>query len=549
MKYVAKRNILLTLYIVLNVFFATIIRLTFSIPSEIIKIGSFEIAINSLRGILSSLQSITCILMVFVNYKIGIYFACVLSGFSLISSITPIIKFNSLSSLPGAIGTIIYLIMLIIIYSFYKKASVSSLTDYVTGLENRRSYEIKISERLKNNKSFAVACIEIEDFKNINNLTGIQNEEIILKQISKKLSLVLGENDILFTISGQTFAILFNNASSAEEIKTKLKLFICPQTISTQNEKITVSLDCGINFVNEKKQSSITASQVLRNAESALLAANKESDDKIVVFDDKMENKEKQQKEAERLIYDSLNNDYFYLVYQPQYYTKDHKLRGFETLIRCRKLDGTIVSPADFIPAAEKTNLIMKIDDYVLKRAMEEFKPILTSINNSYTLSINVSAKTIGSDNFSEKVKALLEECSFPAKNLEIEITEYSFAESMKTTINNILALREIGVQIALDDFGTGYTSIAQLIKLPINLLKIDKSLIDDIETSQTMRDMIDSVIYMGHIMNCEVISEGVENPNQIELLKEHKCDFIQGFVWGKPQSLKEIKELCNEDL
>ena len=101
-------------------------------------------------------------------------------------------------------------------------------------------------------------------------------------------------------------------------------------------------------------------------------------------------------------------------------------------------------------------------------------------------------------------------------------------------------------MQVALDDFGTGYTSIAQLMKLPINLLKIDKSLIDNIESNQNIRDLVDSVIYMGHIMNCEVISEGVENEKQIGVLKEHKCDFVQGFVWGKPLSFDDAANLCS---
>ena len=112
-------------------------------------------------------------------------------------------------------------------------------------------------------------------------------------------------------------------------------------------------------------------------------------------------------------------------------------------------------------------------------------------------------------------------------------------------TIANIKSLREQGIQIALDDFGTGYTSIAQLMRLPINLLKIDKSLIDDIESSPVIRDLVDSVIYMGHIMNCEVISEGVENKQQINVLREHKCDFVQGFVWGKPLPFNNAVELC----
>ena len=213
-----------------------------------------------------------------------------------------------------------------------------------------------------------------------------------------------------------------------------------------------------------------------------------------------------------------------------------------------KKPDLTIVSPNNFIPAAEKTTLIMKIDDYVLKTAMKEFKPVLENKENDYVISINISAKTMGSADFTTRLKRIIDEVQFPPENLELEITEYSFAESMETTISNINKLREMGIHIALDDFGTGYTSIKQLMKLPINLLKIDKSLIDDIETDQNMRDMVDSVIYMGHIMNCEVISEGVEKESQLDILREHKCDFIQGFVWGKPIDFEDAKNMCEQE-
>ena len=154
----------------------------------------------------------------------------------------------------------------------------------------------------------------------------------------------------------------------------------------------------------------------------------------------------------------------------------------------------------------------------------------------------------MGSADFVKRLKKMLSDTQFPPEHLELEITEYSFAESQETTISNINALRDLGIHIALDDFGTGYTSIKQLMKLPINLLKIDKSLIDDIETDQNMRDMVDSVIYMGHIMNCEVISEGVEKEEQLDILREHKCDFIQGFVWGKPIDFEEAKNMCGQE-
>ena len=279
--------------------------------------------------------------------------------------------------------------------------------------------------------------------------------------------------------------------------------------------------------------------------EIALAEARKTQEQKICFYDDSLLNSDFVQKEAEFLIKDAMAHDWFFLVYQPQYITEGKKLRGFETLIRCRKPDGSIVSPAMFIPAAEKTNLITEIDDYVLRHAMTEMKPVLEASGKNFVVSINVSAKNIATENFAQKINQMIEEIQFPAENLEIEITEYSFAESRDITIDNILTLRTLGVQIALDDFGTGYTSIAQLMKLPVSLLKIDKSLIDEIENDPVMSDMVDSIIYMGHIMDCEVISEGVENESQLEILKEHKCDFIQGFVWGKLLPYEEAKALC----
>ena len=519
----------------------------------VIHIGSYVLPVISLQGVLTSVIALCNVLLVFTNYKVGSKIAFSLMTFSLITSIIPIFNNHTLSPLPGLISTLVSLVSVIIIYSFYKRSAINSLTDYITGLRNRRCYVNEVNARLETKQSFCLACIEIEDFKQINDIFGIQAGDFILKKTAEKLKNILDKNEMVFKITGGIFALILDEKNEPlERLKSIIKsevVMIPPK----ENEDLTleknciVSLAAGLAFTHPPYQTKKDASSVLHDAETALLVSRKTQNTKICVFNEAMENQELKQKEAEFLIKDALTNNYFYLVYQPQYTTGDKKLRGFETLIRCRKPDGTIISPGVFIPAAEKTNLILKIDDYVLRCAMTEFKPVLDSTGKDLTISINVSAKNIGSENFSERIKNMLEETGFPAKNLEIEITEYSFAESMETTIENILELRKLGIQIALDDFGTGYTSIAQLMKLPINLLKIDKSLIDDIETSQTMRDMVDSVIYMGHIMNCEVISEGVESEKQLDLLKKHKCDFIQGFIWGKPMSFADAELLCQQ--
>ena len=207
-----------------------------------------------------------------------------------------------------------------------------------------------------------------------------------------------------------------------------------------------------------------------------------------------------------------------------------------------------MISPGEFIPVVEKTELINKIDSYVIRRALNEAKKMVEIKNKEITISVNVSAKNISSPGFVDEITKALKDSEFPPECLEIEITEYSFAEDRDITIENVTKLRKLGIQIALDDFGTGYTSLSQVMHLPISLLKIDKSLIDDIENNQVNREFVDAIIYMGHLMNCEVISEGVESPEQLGLLMDHECDFIQGFVWGRPLEFNNAVELCEEN-
>ncbi len=268
--------------------------------------------------------------------------------------------------------------------------------------------------------------------------------------------------------------------------------------------------------------------------------------ERVCFFDINIENDALRREEIQRITKDSLENDYFYLVYQPQFVAENHTLRGYETLLRCKLPDGTFIPPSEFIPAAEMSELIIDIDDYVLRRAMNEFVDVVKRSSKKFTLSINVSAKSMASAGFADKLKGIIEQTGFPADQLEIEITEYSFSESEEKTFANINALRDMGIQIALDDFGTGYTSLSQLLKLPITLLKIDKSLIDDIEQSRLDRDFVDSVIYMGHLMGCEVISEGVESEGQLKMLRAHNCDYIQGYVWSKPLEYADAVALAD---
>ena len=551
MKYFNRKNLLIALLTLYGL--ACIVGVTrlATISGQIIRYGNFVFPVSSIQGIIGALNSLSCVILVFIDFRKGSKLAMGIMAVSILAAMNPIIGSHNLAPLPSVVTSLVSFITVLIIYSFYKKSTINSLTDFITGLPNRRYYVKYVNQQLEAKNNFLLACIEIEDFKNINDVYGIQAGDYILTEIAPKLKSMLGKNEMLFKITGGIFAMILDENNYPEE---KLKLVIRSEVMTLPpkhgedpsiKKTCNVSLAAGVVHINQDYDKERNASGILHYGEIALAEARKASEQKICFYDDSLLDSDFEQKAAEFLIKDAMAHDWFFLVYQPQYITEGKKLRGFETLIRCRKPDGSIVSPAMFIPAAEKTNLITEIDDYVLRRAMTEMKPVLEASGNSFVVSINVSAKNIATENFAEKINQMIEEIQFPAENLEIEITEYSFAESREITIDNILTLRTLGVQIALDDFGTGYTSIAQLMKLPVSLLKIDKSLIDELENDPVMSDMVDSIIYMGHIMDCEVISEGVENENQLEILKDHKCDFIQGFVWGKPLPYEEAKALC----
>ncbi len=554
MKHITRKNLLLIILTILSITIIFISNYPKFNSSPFFYIGTIRLPITTKAGVLSGTLSLLCFLLVFTDYKTGFRIGILVNIVALGCLITGMIREHSIVSMPGVVSSFVSFIILITFYNFYSRLSESNVTDYITGQGNRRGYVKAVNNYIEAKKSFTLACIELEDFKHIIDLYGISAGDYLLKLASDKLLSVLNKKDKLFRITGSTFAIIFEPGESPEE---RLKNVISPETVILPPKNDTdeqlettcvLALGAGVVYSHPPYNFTKTASSVLRDAETALAATRNMTDGKICIYNENMENSEAKQREAEFLVKEALKNNYFYLVYQPQFTIGDKKLRGFETLIRCRKPDCSIVSPLQFIPAAEKSNLIMKIDDFVLKTAMTEFKPVLENSEDNMVISINVSAKTMSSKNFDVKIRNLIEEIHFPPENLELEITEYSFAESMENTIANINALRAMGIHIALDDFGTGYTSIKQLMTLPINLLKIDKSLIDDIETNQNMRDMVDSVIYMGHIMNCEVISEGVEKEAQLDILREHKCDFIQGFIWGKPIDFEDAKNMYNQE-
>lgn len=525
-----------------KVFYALLLTLIYILlQSAIVLLDRAHL--NMFNGVISAFEYGVCLLLLALNLKKGLRITLVLMCISILQLSIAIFFRGAVTAIPGLFNSIFYLITLVILYRYNERRERESVTDVLTGVLNRRGLYKKLETRIENQKDFSVIYFSLDNFKIINDSYGHAYGDEMMRKIADRMIEVTGDEGCVARIGGAEFVVAIDESRDATKVAEELLSKIRERSvIEVGNTSIEVFISCYAGIASYPKDAT-ECEALVKYADIAMFEAVSRKSKEVCVFDQDMADYLNRQMEVEKLIKDGLEKDYFYLVYQPQFLLEGKKLRGFETLIRMKDPDGKFVSPGEFIPVAEKGDLILQIDDYVLRRAMSEFKDIVAK-NPELILSVNVSAKNIGNLGFVENIRKILKEIDFPATNLEIEITEYCMVSSMEITIDNITELRKMGIQIALDDFGTGYTSLSYVAKLPINLLKVDKSLIDGIEDDNTNREFVHTVISMGHLMGCEVISEGVEHEKQLEYLKQDGCDFVQGYVWGKPLDYDVAKEL-----
>lgn len=496
------------------------------------------------KGVIASFQYGLCLLILKRNQKIGSRLSIGLMSFELLYVLIDVL-WGSHGMLAGVFNIFFYLITLILISRYNNAREIDNRTDLITGALNQRGLILELENHIQKNKEFSIIYISLDNFKAINDGFGHAFGDELLKKIIKRMNFRFANHCTVARIGGAEFVVIVDGEKNVKEIADRLLVTISEKSILVvDNTHVDCFASCHAGIARFPQDAKDHESLV-KYADIAMSSAIADKSKEAYIFDVSMLESMNRQIHVENLVKNGLIRKQFYLVYQPQYKVNQKKLRGFETLIRLRTDDGEFVSPGEFIPIAEKNDLILQIDEYVLFNAMTEFREIVLQ-NPELMISVNVSAKDFADEWFVKKIKKLLKETQFPAKNLEIEITEYCMVTSMDITVENINKLREMKIQIALDDFGTGYTSLDYVSRLPIDLLKIDKSLIDDIENNKKRRDFAHAVINMGQLMDCEVISEGVENDKQVNYLKDYGCDLIQGFVWGKPLIFEDAKKLIS---
>lgn len=499
---------------------------------------------SQFNGVLMAFQFGLCLIMCNTDYKIGFRVSIILNVIATTFLLRNVIMTHDLAPIAGFFNTLIYIACFIILVNQFKKREREAITDMLTGQLNRRGLYKVLKAKTASKRPFHLIYVDIDNFKMINDNYGHSYGDLLLKEMSLRLDEIVGRNGIVTRMGGDEFVIVLNGDQDKEEVANDILLRVSDCISLTVGESTMETYLRAYAGIASFPVDSENAEDLLKYADIAMYESTKANAICAYIFDRNMESAVKKQVELEMVIKESLSNDYFYLMYQPQFALTDKKLRGFEALLRIKLPTGTVISPADFIPVAEKSDLIISIDKYVVSKAVNELKSLLSNLDKDIVISINVSAQSITRADFADYIIQKVSEAGIGYGHIEIEITEYCLVQSVETVIDNIKKLKANGIMVALDDFGTGYTSLSYLFKMPIDLLKIDKSLIDDIGKNEKNRKFVNTVISLGHLMGCEVISEGVETEEQLALLNDQKCDFIQGFVWGRPMNYEDIEKM-----
>lgn len=414
--------------------------------------------------------------------------------------------------------------------------------DYLTGLDNRRSLYEYMNKKMQTNESnIALILIDIDGFKKINDSCGHNFGDKALVSIANQLRKGV-EDAFIARFSGDEFIVVFENIVEHKDILDrveKLQGFLNTY-IKVEGCKCHVSASMGIGVATKNDR---VLESLLRKADMAMYKAKRQGKRTYAFYEDGMELEMLKHINIEKDLYNAINNNEIEVYYQPLY-CKDEKLTGFEALFRWKKEKYKNVPVIDIINIMEKSHLINTIGDYIIRGAFLFAKQINEKRKEKLIISVNISPKQIMSENFIERFTNIVRDLGVDTKCLAIEITETLFLHNLEENAKKISKIRDLGIKVYLDDFGTGYSSFSYLLKLPLSLIKIDRSFIKGIDERDDYAKLINLISDSAHSLNLPVIAEGVETREQMQVLNKMGIDYMQGYLFSKPLPQIEAKLL-----
>ncbi len=421
--------------------------------------------------------------------------------------------------------------------------------DTLTHLPNRHYITNFIESRVKHSKTssqkFTVLFIDLDHFKDINDTLGHAVGDEMLKKLPILFNRVFRHDDIIARMGGDEFIVYLPGEMSTDDVTKLVERFLksLEYPIEIGEHLIRLTGSVGVAFY---PQHGANVTELLSHADAALYRAKDEGRNTFAIYDSEIEQIAKDRINLISKLHNAHEQNEFEMYFQPRYDLAGGHIIGAEALIRWHSPDNRIIHPAEFIDLLEETSLIIPVSWQMLTRCCQQFSKLLEQQPDLF-LSFNVSAKQLEHPDFLINLQKVLLKTQFPANNLELELTEQTLIQNVENSRFILDKLKEMGISIAIDDFGTGYSSLSYLKNFQVNILKIDKSFIQDIDSDNDDLELVKTMIAMGKNLKITTVAEGVENESQLNLLKVEACDQVQGYYFKKALRFYDFYQLVTE--
>ena len=415
-----------------------------------------------------------------------------------------------------------------------RRITILAHHDSMTGLLNRTKFTEQLNScvgRLERyGTPFSVMFLDLDQFKSVNDSRGHMAGDKLLVQVAKRIDELVRDSDLAARLGGDEFAILLPNDADVDNLARLAARLIeeIKQPYAIDGDHVSVGVSIGIAMA---PMNGTRPDQILRNADLALYRAKADGRSVYRFFESQMDSDARERRLLEVELRDAINNDELVLYYQPLVSAVDEQPTGFEALIRWNHPIRGLVPPAEFIPIAEHSNLIVDIGDWTILQACLA----AATWPEHLTVAVNLSAKHFRRSDISLIVQKALAMSGLAPERLEIEITEGLLMENLDEVVLKLAEIRDLGVTIAMDDFGTGYSSLSYLLRFPFDKIKIDRSFVDASSDDEVARDILKAIASLGKTLKLKITAEGVETKEQAEFLAEIACNELQGFYFSRP--------------
>jgi diguanylate cyclase (GGDEF)-like protein/PAS domain S-box-containing protein len=432
----------------------------------------------------------------------------------------------------------------------YDQLEHMAFYDTLTGLANRRLFRNRLEHMLNNiqrtHNSVALILIDVDHFKNVNDSMGHDSGDTLLTVIAERLKQCVRFTDTVARLGGDEFAVILPNVPDMLTVSTIAEKILQGLSKPTliDDEEVTVSASLGISVAPEDTNE---AEVLIKNADMALYRAKDDGRNNFKFFTVEMNILLIAHLNLVQQLRHAIDQQSFLLHFQPQIDLNSGQLVGFEALVRWQHAERGLVSPLEFIPVAEETGLIIPLGRWILRAACQQMRALCDAklVGNRTVMTVNLSLKQFEDTQLVRFIGEVLVECGLRPAQLELELTESMLMENLEKTLETLQNIKALGIGLSIDDFGTGYSSLSYLKRLPVNVIKVDRSFVMDIPGDTDDMEITAAVIAMAHKLRYKVVAEGIETEAQHRFLRESGCDYGQGYYFSKPLYPAELVEFC----